>query len=158
MRCPDGRCAVALLPREKTPEVREADTGKTVGALRGHTGAVIYSALSPSGRYIVTASRDRTAKVWNSATFEELATLRGHAGTVTSAVFGPDESCVITASTDGTIKIWNTENEECVLTLLSVPGLETVGVDLRSLHPDSRLSDEARERLYAYGAIVDARG
>ena len=39
-----------------------------------------------------------------------------------------------------------------------IPALEAVGVNLRSLHPDSRLSDEARERLYAYGAMVDERG
>ena len=46
----------------------------------------------------------------------------------------------------------------CLHTLRNIPGLEVLGVDLRRLHPDSRLSDEAKELLYEYGAITDARG
>ncbi len=46
----------------------------------------------------------------------------------------------------------------CLRTIHNIPGLKVIGVDLRHLYPDSQISDEVKERLYEYGAIVDERG
>ena len=75
-----------------------------------------------------------------------------------SMAFGPADEHMIIGCEDGTIKIWNVQKAECSHSINLYPGLDIVGVDLRHLHPDSHLSDEVKELLYEYGAIVDERG
>ena len=52
-------------------------------------------AISPDGRWIVSASSDGTVKVWDAATGVERATLRGHT------------AWKVFASSDGTVKVWD---------------------------------------------------
>ena len=45
--------------------------------LRQHLTGVLACAVTPDGRYVVSASADRTLKVWDLASGRELATLQG---------------------------------------------------------------------------------
>jgi WD40 repeat protein len=81
-------------------------------ALRHDTAPVLDAALSPDGRFVVTASADRTARVWEAETGEEAVVFRGHAGRVRSAAFSPDGRLVVTAGEDGTARVWEAETGE----------------------------------------------
>jgi WD40 repeat protein len=70
-------------------------------------GGSVYSAFSPDGLRIVTASYDRTARIWDAASAKEIAVLRGHASDLRSAAFSPDGSRIVTASGDRTARIWD---------------------------------------------------
>ena len=50
-------------------------TGELVRTLEGHTAAVIGVAVTPDGRYAISASMDNTLKVWAWATGKLVATL-----------------------------------------------------------------------------------
>ena len=59
----------------------------------------------------------------------------------------------LSSSYDGTIKEW--KSEQSVKVFMYYPGLNISCCDLRHLHPESVFSDEEKEILRQYGAIVE---
>jgi WD40 repeat protein len=91
----------------QAPALWDAATGKELGLLKGHAGAVDAAAFSADGRRIVTASEDKTARIWDTERAQEVAVLKGHDGTVTAAAFSPNGRQVLTGSADRTARIWD---------------------------------------------------
>ena len=71
-------------------KVWEAESGRLLRSLEGHTGAVRAVAVSPDGRTIVSGSRDRTVKVWEAESGRLLRSLEGHTGGVNAVAVSPD--------------------------------------------------------------------
>ena len=92
---PDGK--TILTAHEIGVVIRDAETGKVLRNLRGHTGIINTAVFSPDGKKIVTASYDKTARIWDTETGKALHKLEGHTGFVMSAAFSPDGKKVITA-------------------------------------------------------------
>ena len=78
---PDGK-RLATASDDQTAKVWDAETGKELLTLRGHSATVYGVAYSPDGKRLATASEDGTAKVWDADSGKELLTLRGHSGDV----------------------------------------------------------------------------
>jgi WD40 repeat protein len=51
---------------DRTAKVWDAQQGRLLASLKGHTEPVQSAAFSPDGTRVVTASKDRTAKVWDT--------------------------------------------------------------------------------------------
>ena len=64
----------------------------------GHTPVAL--AISPDGRFIVSASWDSTVKVWDAQAFEEQAIAQGHTREVKDCAVSPDGSFIVSASED----------------------------------------------------------
>ena len=87
----------------------------------------------------------------------------GHQDIITHVDFSPEEDKVITASADGTAKIWKLPYSGTkksgvltpICTLNCIPGLKICGLKLKSLHSNSKLSNEDKRILKTYGAIID---
>lgn len=72
----------------------------------GHTDAVASAALSPDGRYVLTAANDATARLWDTQTGAEIHRFIGHTEFVSRAIFSPDGKYVLTGSADHTVRLW----------------------------------------------------
>jgi WD40 repeat protein len=103
---PDG-ARVVTASLDKTARVWDAQSGKELCALKGHSSSVEGAAFSPDGTRVVTASIDETARIWDAQACKALCTLQGHRSHVYTAAFSPDGTRVLTASADKTARIWD---------------------------------------------------
>ena len=90
-----------------TLQTWDAQTGKPLTTLSGHTGDVLSIAYSPDGTRIATGGDDGTAQVWDAATGESLLTLAGHTVGVDQVAFTPDGDRLLTGGADGTARLWD---------------------------------------------------
>ena len=75
----DGK-RVVTASSDKTARIWDAESGKEIAVLKGHTGLVRSAAFSADGKRVVTASDDNTARIWDAESGKEIAVLKGHTG------------------------------------------------------------------------------
>jgi WD40 repeat protein len=78
---PDGRL-LASASFDKSVKIWDGKTGKFIGTLRGHVGAVYQVCWSNDSRMILSGSRDTTLKLWDLKTRKLKVELPGHADEV----------------------------------------------------------------------------
>ena len=90
--------------------VWDADTGRKLQNLWGHTKSVHAVSFSPSpgSEKIATASVDGLIKLWGAESGQELATFRkSSTGPIWSLAFRPDGKRLATSGMDFSIEIWD---------------------------------------------------
>jgi WD40 repeat protein len=113
--------------------------GPLVRTLEGHTGSVNAVAVTPDGRFAVSASNDGTLKVWDIEKGETVRTLEGHTGSVSAVAVTPDGRFAVSALGDGMLKVWDIEKRETVRTLEGHTG----SVSAVAVTPDGRFAVSA---------------
>ena len=106
---PDGT-RIATGSYGATAKVWDAQSGKELLTLKGHSSSVNSVSFSPDGKRIVTGSYDDTAKVWDAQSGKELLTLKGHSQSVNSVALSPDGTRIVTGSCDATAKVWDAQS------------------------------------------------
>lgn len=94
------------------------DSGKRQ-TLGGHYKRNYAFAISPDGRWIITAGADHTLKVCSINNGRVVARLKGHTGTVTSCAVSPDGRILVSASNDRTYRVWDLEKRKAIQ---AIPG------------------------------------
>ena len=102
---PDGQRIVSG-SSDNTLKIWDANTGKELQTLKGHTDTIESAAFSPDGQRIVSGSY-KTLKIWDANSGEELQTLTGHTDNVYSVAFSPDGQRIVSGSADKALKIWD---------------------------------------------------
>jgi len=118
---PDGQRVVSGSD-DDTLKIWDANTGKELQTLKGHTWWVHSVSFSPDGQRIVSGcgaghvpkelgGSDNTLKIWDANTGKELHTLTGHTDAVRSVAFSPDGQRIVSGSEDKTVKIWDASEQ-----------------------------------------------
>jgi WD40 repeat protein len=120
---PDGKRIVSA--DWNTIRIWDAETGRELMELKGHTNFINTVAFSPEGKRIVSGSDDYTIKIWDAQSGQELRSIAGSAGLVATVVYRPDGKQIISGSSDGTIRLWNADTGEEIVRLISFSGADT---------------------------------
>jgi WD40 repeat protein len=112
---PDGKRV--LTAAGSVASIRDAQTGRELVHLKGHTGELRSILFSGDGRRVVTASEDNTARIWDAESGREIFVLAGHSERVWSAAFSNDGRQVVTASWDRTARVWDAQTGKQVSVL-----------------------------------------
>jgi WD40 repeat protein/serine/threonine protein kinase len=96
--------------------VWDAATGKCLRRLIGHTDLVCAVAVSPDGRWALSASslKDKTVRLWDVATGQCVWNLKGHEDSASAVCFSADSRFALSASSDSTVRMWDVETGQSV--------------------------------------------
>lgn len=117
---------VAPLPQPPPPLPTEPD---------GHRDAVVWLAVAPDGRQILSASTDHTIKLWDIGGKRLIRTLGVHKDMARTALFMPDGVSALTAGDDGEI-VQRQLSDGAVLHVFSSGG--NGGVNKLAVSPDGK--------------------
>jgi WD40 repeat protein/class 3 adenylate cyclase len=106
----DGKHLLAAYGQEIV--LSDVASGQEEQIFTGHTDVVGALALSPDGKYVLSASLDKTVRLWDIETGEEIRQFSSH-GEVKSIVFSSDGQRILTGGlmggTDGVVHLWDIE-------------------------------------------------
>jgi WD40 repeat protein len=113
---PDGKRV--LTGAGNTASIWDAETGRELVVLKGHTARVESAVFSHDGHRVATASRDdNTARIWNAESGQEIAVLSGHSSGIVHVAFDADGTRVVTASWDKSARVWDVQTGKQVSVL-----------------------------------------
>jgi len=116
---PDGKYILAD-GGSSIVHVWDAQTGKELSQLIGHTDAIFTATFSPDGKTVATASMDGSARLWDVQTGQEIRRFIGHTAEVESVTFSLDGKYLLTGSADGTAMLWDVDYHTTMQYLCSV--------------------------------------
>jgi WD40 repeat protein len=153
---PEGTRIAAARSEDSRVRVFDADSGRSVSVLEGHTAMVRGVAYSPDGRRLASCGEDQTVRVWDTASGQLLQTLRGHTGGVDCVAFSPEGRRLVSGGSDSTVRRWSASGGEPVLVLQGHTGT----VNLVAFSPDGRViastASDGTARLWDALAPEDA--
>lgn len=125
--------------RMRTAEIWDAQSGRLLRTLRGHTDYVLDAAFSSDSKMIVTGSQDGTARIWNTNTGRTLRVL-DHEGPVRLAFFSSDNKRVITQDEFmiGFFLIWDVRTGKKLLSTYAEGGVADISPDGKKVAMISR--------------------
>jgi WD40 repeat protein len=104
---PDGK-VLASGNSDNRVRLWDADTGKEVRVLEGHTGPVNRVAFSADGKLLASGSQDSDVRLWDVETGKERRRIKGHRNSVDWMALSPDGK-TLACSGGESLFLWDTE-------------------------------------------------
>lgn len=98
--------------KDKTARIWDANSGKLMQTLKGHTGWVMAVKISSDVKMCFTASFDSTSRMWEMASGKCVNLFEGHSASVNGLAI--TNSHMATASSDKTCRVWDLSSGKTV--------------------------------------------
>lgn len=99
------------VPSDNTIRLWDAQTGKLLNTLKGHSDLINAVAFSPDGKVIASGSGERlgsgdnTIRLWDVQSGEAINTIKGHSGSFNTIAYSPDGKVIASGSNDNSIRL-----------------------------------------------------
>jgi WD40 repeat protein len=154
---PDGTKVITKywLNDDKTAQILDVESKKSLVELRGHTDRFVSAAFSPDGKKVITGgrdgdSRDRITRIWDAESGKELMQLKDDEADISPtqfAPFSPDGKKIMTSfysreRFNSGICIWDAESGKMLQKIVTVTDNRVVFLSpcvfLASFFPDGK--------------------
>jgi WD40 repeat protein len=123
----------------------DAQTGKQLGPLAGHTGTVRTVSYSHDGSQIITGSDDGTAIIWDSHSYQPLVTIEPNTPMqgierriVIDAAFSPDNKAILLQMNPFSFSLWESATGKLITQFPIGEIAESDFITMMQFLPDSR--------------------
>lgn len=93
--------------QDNTVRVWDAQTGRCLNRLQGHTTRIWSVAVHPNGRRLLSGSNDSMLKLWNPRNGQSLRTLRASCVGVKCIAYSPNGQTLATGGDDKAVRLWD---------------------------------------------------
>ena len=111
----DGKRILTSFTKNRA-NICDAETGKNLFQLTGHTDWITQACYSPDGKKIVTGSADKTCRIWDAETGKEIKRLqhpKGYMlGFINCVEYSPDGKWIAGSSSNYQILVWDSDTGE----------------------------------------------
>jgi WD40 repeat protein len=153
---PDGQMIVAPGGNGDV-YIHASDDLRVLRKLRGHSGFVYFSDISPDGRFAASGSVDDTVRVWDLSAGKELVTLEGSDDSVGCVKFSPAGD-MLAAKRHKQVQLWRCRDWECVATIPRVNAAGIGGIAFHPLLPLLAAKDRGSRRIDCFSIDYAALG
>jgi WD40 repeat protein len=109
---PDGKVLASGSGFEDpTIRVWDAETGKSVARLDGHTGWVCKLAFTRDGQRLISAAVDQSIRIWETRNWTETKVLRGHTDEIHAVAISEPAQLIASAGKDGNLILWKEDGK-----------------------------------------------
>jgi hypothetical protein len=102
---PDGQRV--LVCADRSLFVLDADSGKVLHELRGHTQSVVSAVFSRDGKSILSAGDDATLRLWEADSGKLVRSFTGHESGVRFVVLRDDGRYALSGGSDASLRLWD---------------------------------------------------
>ncbi|XP_023523577.1 uncharacterized WD repeat-containing protein C2A9.03-like [Cucurbita pepo subsp. pepo] len=107
---PDGKL-LAVLGDNPDCLITDANSGRTIGSLRGHLDYSFTSAWHPNGHILATGNQDTSCRLWDVRKMSEsMAVVKGRMGAIRAVKFSSDGRFMAMAEPADFVHIFDTES------------------------------------------------
>jgi WD40 repeat protein len=103
---PDGK-QLASASKDRTVQLFDAQSGKTVFTFSGMEQDVMAVAFHPDGKSVISSGFEAGIHWWNPRTGEKTKTQGGHGVAVHELAFSKDGKRIVSAGADRTVRTWD---------------------------------------------------
>ena len=106
----DG-AAVATASLDRSWQLLDAQTGKTIRVIQGHSRGVTAVCFLPDDATLITAGIDQSVRVWRASSGEALRTLNNHTQPVHDLAVRPQNASralpeIVSVGSDRSVRLW----------------------------------------------------
>lgn len=129
---------IASIDGDREIKLSEANTGRILSSLKGHTDRVSCLTISPSGQTLISGSKDRTIKFWDLKKKKIVRTFGGqfddHLSEITNLAISPDNQILLSCDRDNSLKVWNVSHAKMLKNISF-----SADVTALAIHPNGQL-------------------
>jgi WD40 repeat protein/serine/threonine protein kinase len=110
----DGAADQSLTETLRMLQTQPPDAGQCLRTLEDHTNTLTDLAMTPDGKFLLSAAWDHTIRIWKHPSLECQYVLTDHTDTVVGVAVSADSRLALSGGHDNVLRLWDIQEGRCL--------------------------------------------